>query len=369
MENAKLSGWQMFTLTFIFTVGTTFILLPGKLIADAKQYSWLVMVWAFLYGSILAAFWLYLSKHYPGQSLVQIAVLVLGKWAGGLVAILYILYFIQIASWVTRNVSDFMHINLMPRTPLSIFNIMVLLVCAYAVVKGIESIAMASELLTPYIFVAYWIPMTVMLTEWDWRNFDIPYHFQLWTTIANTNYTLAFPYMETVSFMMLFPFVQRRLGTAFILGIITTGIALAISVFFTIGILGVNRSSHLIYPLYIIFREMQFTGFVEHLEAIISVNVLFIVFLKLSMLFYCAVLAICQLFELKNRAVVAYPLIWVISAYSLLFVNIIENVEWVDKYLFIYYTLYAIVIPVVLIAGTWLKQQRKKQLYHGEPAA
>jgi spore germination protein KB len=361
MENGRLSGWQMFTLTFGFTVSTQFILLTGQLIADAKQYGWLVIVWSCLYGLALAPLWLYLSKHYPGLSIVQISVQVLGKWAGGLIATLYILCFIQTAAWTTRILGDFMHINLMPRTPVSVFNLMALFVCAYAVSKGIESIAMINELVVPFVFAAFWIPFLIMIREWDWQNFNIPYDLDLWSTIVHTRYSLAFPFMEMVSLMMIFPFVQRKLKTSFITGIALGGMILFIYTFCTIGILGINRESHLIYPIYVIFREMQFSGFIEHLEAIISINILLLVCLKLSVLFYCAVLGVCQLFKVKRRATVAYPMIWVISAYSLLFANVIENISWFKKYLFSYYSLYAIVFPLLLIIGTWLLQ--RKQVY------
>ncbi|MFD2614428.1 GerAB/ArcD/ProY family transporter [Paenibacillus gansuensis] len=355
MENPQLSGWQFFTLTFCFVCATTFLLLPGNLIDHAKQFGWLVCVWSFLYGLLLAMLWLYLSKRYPGKSLVQIATQVLGKWAGGFVASLYVLYFIQIASWVTRNLGDFMHTNLMPRTPLSIFHIVVLLVCAYGVVKGIESIAMVCELVTPYIVVAFWIPFLVTLKVWDWRAFSTPYHFQLWPTIVQTQYALAFPYMETIMFMMLFPFVKRHLKTAFLVGIGSAGVILSVSVFMTIGIIGLERGSKQIYPVYTIFREMKFSGFLEHLESILSINIFLLVCIKLSLLFYCAVMAICQLFHVERRSVVAYPLVWVISAYSLLFANVIENIEWVQKYLFSYYMIYAIIVPVILIIGSWMR--------------
>ncbi|MFH5185114.1 endospore germination permease [Paenibacillus sp. TAB 01] len=344
-----MSGWQLFNLTLVFIIGTSFILLPGSLIADAKQYGWLVFIWAFLYGIILGGLWLYLSSKFPGLSIVQIAVQVLGKWAGGFVSLLYVLFFIQIASWVTRNMSDFMHINVMPRTPLSVFNIMILAVCAYAVVKGIESIAMVCELLSLLLTLPFWIPFSIMIQEWDWQNFNVPYVFHPWETFLNTRYALAFPFMEAVSFMMIFPFAGRRLNLAFLSGIGFAGINLTLSILFTIGVLGVERASHLIYPIFIIFREMEFTNFIEHLESVLSINILLIVCIKLSLLFYCAVLAICQLFEVKERGVVAYPLIWIISAYALFFKNIVENVNWVKMYLFNYYALYAIVIPAVLI--------------------
>ncbi|RED59205.1 GerAB/ArcD/ProY family transporter [Cohnella lupini] len=361
MENPKLSAWQMFNLLFMYIIGTSFILLPGSLIADAKQYGWMIGVWSFVYGIALAGFWLYLSSRFPGLSIVQIAVQVLGKWAGGLVSLLYILFFIQIASWVTRNLSDFMHINLMPKTPLSVFNILILFVCAYAVIKGIESIAMVSEFLAPFVILVFWLSFGVMVQEWDWQNFRFPYTFRPIETFIHTRYALAFPYMEVVSFMMLFPFSTRRLKLSVFSGIAFSGILFSLSVFFTIGILGVERSSHLIYPIFIIFREMEFTNFAEHLESIFSVNTLLIVCIKLSILFYCAVLGICQLFQLKERAVVAFPLIWIISAYSLLFESIVDNVDWIQKYLFQYYLHYAVAFPALLIVCSWFRKKKPSQ--------
>lgn len=359
MENARLSGWQMLTLTFCFVCATTFLLLPGKIIEHAKQYGWAVCVWSFMYGVLLAMLWLLLSNLYPGQSIVQIANKALGKWAGGFVTALYILYFIQVASWVTRNLGDFMHTSFMPRTPITVFNIVVLVVCAYAVVKGIESIAMVSELVTPYIVIAFWIPFTVMLKVWDWRAFNNAEPFRLWETFLQTKYALAFPFMELVMFMMLFPFVKRNGKRAFVAGIVSGGVILSLCVYMTIGILGLERGSNHIYPVFTIFREMKFIGFLEHLESILSINIFLLVCLKISLLFYCAVLAICQLFHIERRSVVAYPLVWIISACSLLFDNVIENMEWVQTYLFDYYLLYAVFVPVLLVFCFWLRKLRR----------
>lgn len=360
----------MFVITFFFTAGTTWIILPGKLISDAKQYSWLVCLWAMVYGLAIALLWLFLAKRFPGKNLIEIVTLVLGRWAGGLVALFYILYFTQIASWVTRNLSDFMNISLMPRTPQSVFHVMVLIICAYAVVKGIESIAMVTELLTPYLHFVFWIPVTWgVAREWDWQNFNVPFEFHFLNTFDQTKYLLGFPFMETVSLMMLFPYVHNRLKTSYLLGVFAAGTIMILSVLMPIGSLGVERSAHLVYPIFVLFREMQFTGFLEHLEAILAINILFVVCLKLSIVFYCAVLAICQLFGVKKRSAVAYPLIWFLSAYSLLFENIVMNVEWVDNYLFHYYALYGIVFPVLLLLVAWMRRMNHAPLSGGNRPA
>ncbi|MBM7566347.1 GerAB/ArcD/ProY family transporter [Paenibacillus sacheonensis] len=358
MEKAlQLSGWQLFGMTSAFVAGTTFILLPVGLISSASQLAWLVQLWSVLFGLAVGGFWLYVASRYPGLSLVEISRRALGKHVGGFVSLCYIVFFIQISAWVTRNMSDFMQINLMPKTPLSVFNILALLVCAYAVIKGIDTISLVSVVLIPLLTIAYWTPFTVMLREWNWNHFDYPVNFDFWPTLAETKYALGFPFMETVAFMMAFPLVRTRLKTAFLGGILFMGFQISLSIFFTVGILGVYRSSHLTYPIYNIFREMQFSTFLEHLEAIVSVTALMLVFVKLSVLFYCAVSSICQLFAIENRAIVAYPLVWVISAYALLFANIVDNEEWVQHYLFIYYVPFGIGFPLLFLIASWFRRR------------
>ncbi|WP_219837665.1 endospore germination permease [Paenibacillus sp. R14(2021)] len=360
MESVRLSAWQFHLLTQIYVIGTAFILLPGPIIASAKQYGWIVVIWATLYGLVLAFGYSYLAKLYPGKTLIEIALQAFGKWAGGLVSLLYIVFFIQLASWVTRNLGDFMHINLMPRTPISVFHFMILLFAAYAVSKGIESIALMNELLVPFLYLAFWVPVVIMLREWNWHYFNFAYPFQISNAVIQTRYVLAFPFMETVAFLMIIPFVQRKVNFAFITGITIAGVMLAACVFISIGVLGVYRGQHLVYPIFSMFREMRFTGFIEHLEAILSVNIVLVVCIKLCILFYCAVSGVCQLFKIERRYTVIYPMVWVISAYSLLFMNIVENLDWIKKYLFEYYSLFAVAFPVLfIVVAKWRNNDQR----------
>lgn len=360
MEQTSLTPLQMFCLVTCFVVGTTFIMLPNATIGEAKQFAWLVHLWGAVFGVLVGSVWIYISGKHPGLSLVQILSKVFGKYAGGFISICYIIFFLQIASWVTRNVSDYMHVTMMPKTPQTVFHLMTLVVCAYAAVKGIRSISLVSIFIVPYIFISFWLPYTVMLNEWEWRNFHIPNDFHFWQTLAETKYALGFPFLETVSCMMIFPLVRAKLKTAVLGGTAFAGIQLTLSVFFAIGILGVYRSSHLLYPKYTIFREMEFSSFIEHLESIISMNMLLVVFVKLSAIYYFAVTAICQVFTIRSRAVVAFPLIGIISAYSLLFSNITENATWIHDYLFIYYFPFGIGFPILLLVFTWLRKERGK---------
>ncbi|WP_337102702.1 GerAB/ArcD/ProY family transporter [Paenibacillus sp. YIM B09110] len=358
MEQTSISPFQMFCLVACFVVGTTFIMMPNATIGDAKQFGWLVHLWGTLVGVLVGSVWIYISGKHPGLSLVQILNRIFGHYAGAVISVCYIIFFIQMAAWVTRNVSDYMHVTMMPRTPPTVFHLMTLGVCAYAAVKGIRSISLVSIFIVPYITLSFWLPYSVMLNEWEWRNFRIPNDFQLWPILSETTYAIGFPFLETVACMMIFPLVRTKLKSAVFGGTAFGGIQIALSVFFAIGILGVYRSSHLLYPKYTIFREMEFSSFFEHLESIISINMLLVVFVKLSAIYYFAVTAICQVFAIRNRAVVAIPLIGIISAYSLLFSNIAENAKWIHDYLFIYYVPFGIGFPVLMVVFTWLRKGR-----------
>lgn len=341
--------------------GTTFLILPTATIADAGQYGWLVHVWGVAFGLAVGWLWLYLSEKHPGMTLIEMLNKVFGKYAGGLLSVCYIVFFLQIAAWITRNVSDYMHTTMMPRTPMTMFHMIMLCVCAYAAVKGIRSITLVSLFVIPYIFIAFWLPYTIMLSEWDWRHFQIPQEFRFWPTFAETKYALGIPFLDSVVCLMIFPLVRSRLRTAFLGGTAVAGLQVALSVFFAIGILGVYRSSHLIYPVYTIFREMEFSSFMEHFESIISVNVILVVFVKLSAVYYAAVTAICQQFSIRARAPVAVSLIWVISAYAMLFPNMIENMAWVRSYSFLYYLPFGVGIPLLLLAVTWIRRAGERR--------
>ncbi|SDP22762.1 spore germination protein KB [Paenibacillus sp. yr247] len=360
MENARLTGWQMFLLTFSFTLGTSIFIRTGDYITSAKEYAWIMPLCGGLYGAIVASLWLYLARRFPGLSIVQICRRVLGTKVGTLFASLYILFFIQISAWVLRNIGDFVSINVLRNTPITILHLTFLLVSAYTVIKGAETLAMVNEFIVPPFFIIFWTVFFLMLNAWDWENFGPAQVFNPFQLVAKTKQQFGFPFSETVCLAMLFPFVQNRLKTSIMAGIIVGAVVLSINVFCVLGIVGVYRSSHLLYPIYTLAQELRFSFFIDHLEVIISTIWIFAVSIKLSTSMYCAVLGIGQMFKLENRTFITLPLIWIILPMSLLFNSVIENLTWDIQYSFAYDMLYAIIIPMILILVLWIRQKASK---------
>ncbi|MBE9918142.1 endospore germination permease [Paenibacillus donghaensis] len=361
MEQGQISARQFFVLIFVYLLGTAFFFRPGGLIAIAKQDAWMVPLWTGTAGFLISLIWIKLASHYPGLTIIQICTQAAGKWIGGIIALLYIGYFVQLSAFVTRNLGDFMKQALMPRTPITVFHVMFLTVVCYAVIKGVETLARATEFLFPIFTLTLLFIFLAALSEWNWERFQGMFQMNAWKTMKETRSMIGFPFMESLSFMMLFPYVRSKMKSSFILALLISALLLSVGVFFTLGVLGATRASHTTYPLFLIVQEIRIGTFFEHLESTLAIILLIAIFIKLGIAYYGAVLGLCQLFQVDNRTWIAISLILLISGLSLGFDNILENIEFGKRYDFEYNIVYAIIFPLLLLSITWVRHGKGKQ--------
>ncbi|GGD60284.1 GerAB/ArcD/ProY family transporter [Paenibacillus nasutitermitis] len=356
MENGQLGAGQFFILIFGYILGTSFFFSPGGLIGVAKQDAWIIPLWAGAAGVLLSLLWIKLASLYPGLTIVQICTQAAGKGIGGLFALLYIGYFVFLSGFIIRNLGDFMKQTLFPLTPLTVFHVMFLLIICYAVIKGIEAIARTTQLLFPLVVLIFLFVFFIALSEWNWDRFQGMFRMNVWKTMKETRSIIGYPFMEALVFMMLFPYVRSKIKASLILGIVVATLLLSGTVFFTIGVLGVTRASHDTYPLFVIVQEIHIGTFFEHLESTMALILLCAIFIKLTVIYYCASLGLCQLFRVDNRSWLAFSLILLISGLSLGYDNVLENIEFSKRYDFEYTLIFAIVIPSLLLLITWIKR-------------
>lgn len=362
MSKVQISGWQFFLLTFIQLLGTTFFLRPQGIIAIAHQDAWMIWSWTGAVGVALALLWMKLASYYPGSDMVQICLKAGGKWVGGIIAICYICFFIQLSAWVVRNLGDFMKTTLMPRTPITMFHLMILIVVCYATVKGVEAIARSSEVFTPIIIFTFVVISLFMLPEWNSERLQPAFRMQLWDTVINTRNLIAFPYIEGIALMMLYPYVRNRKKSSMLWGIaISTFLLMCITLFLT-ACLGVTRASHETYPLFILVQDIRIGPLIENLEASITVILLVAIFLKLAITFYGAVSGISELLRITDRTWIAVPMVAIVTGLALSNENVVENIEWDMRYIFEYELVYGLIFPVVLLALTWWKSRSRTSL-------
>lgn len=76
MEHSKISSFQLFTLIYIFVLGTTVLFPVG---ADAKQAAWVSILLGMFMGVPLLYMYSYLQKQHPNLLLTEYTQKILGK--------------------------------------------------------------------------------------------------------------------------------------------------------------------------------------------------------------------------------------------------------------------------------------------------
>ncbi len=153
-----------------------------------------------------------------------------------------------------------------------------------------------------------------------------------------------------------------------VFGIGTASLTFSLVIFMIIGLLGVERASRLTFPIYTVEQEVSLGEVIVNIHSIISVVLLILIFIKVLVLVYGAHASLNQVFrpETKWPFFLAISVIMAAMATSI-YENPIQNNEWIAKYMFVYNSFFAIVIPGLLLVITWAKNffQKKRRRSSG----
>lgn len=191
------------------------LLLLSLVDASMKQDSWMVIISGFIVSIPFILSYVFLSKKFPGKNLIQIHDIVYGKIIGKSISICYVMFFTLLCAYNYRQVVQFYNSYIMPETPQIVLYIMFALVCAYAVKKGIPSIAKISMYTVTFAIVSVIITFLLLLGNMDFTNF-LPMFEAPLEEYVRTTYTMAcIPFCEIFFILMVMPFVNdtKKIGT------------------------------------------------------------------------------------------------------------------------------------------------------------
>jgi len=349
-----ISRAQFYLLTVNFTLGTTLFVTINEIIQRGKRDAWMMPLWAGAYGMLAALLWILLLRSSPGKSPVQIAREAWGP-AGVIVGILYLLWFCMIGAWALRNVSDFMNVTIMPRTPPSMFHVMFLLVASYTVVQGTETIGRLNGIVTPFLVFPFWTILMLATVDWDWERL-LPAFQNPWEIFRFTS-LMGFPFMETFALMMLYPKVRSGAAGALLLGLASAAMSISLVVFMVTGLLGPERAGRINYPIYTVVQEVEFGKIIVNIHSVLIVILITLIFIKLLVLLYAAFETIREL----SRPAARWPHLVALSillsaAAVVIYENPIQNRILSNKITFAYDSFYTILIPSLMLLSLRIRR-------------
>lgn len=303
----KISGTQLGLLMFSFVISTLILSVPGVMVAFAKQNAWLSIFPASITGVVSIIVMTTLAKRHPGMTIIQYSSKICGKWFGMVINLYFIYYLFFFISSTVNEHAGFIQTVLLPRTPTIVSIITMLILCAFAVISGIEVIARSNEFLTPLIILSL-LPLLI-LSFWDAEPHLLkPFLAEgivpvLKGAVVPSAWMSQFFFLGWLLPNLNKPEEAKPIAFKALLSMIVVIVILDLIAIMVFGPI----TGRLNYSFLRILQYVGITGSLERLEAIaVSIWVMGI-FIKVSVLLYMFCISIVQTFSLEEYRVIVFP--------------------------------------------------------------
>ncbi|MCR4436800.1 MAG: endospore germination permease [Clostridiales bacterium] len=345
MEKARISSIQLFLLIIGFLYGSTVIINPAL---SAKNDAWLAILLGGVGGALLIGVYASIALLNPSKTLVEILMDRFGKLIGNAVSILYIWYFIHIASLVFRNFGEFITTMTFPETPMAVVIGIFAVLLVYGINSGIEVMGRTSELFVPFIPVTALIISLSLITTRDFTAF-LPMLENGMALVLNAAFSfITFPFGETIAFLMLFPHLNKKENLKKVAALsVLFIVVLCLFIFIrNISVLGSDLMYRAIFTPHL--TSLLIPGL--NVEPLIDINLLIGGGTKISVCIYAAAKALSQVLGISDyrkltTAITTFCVVLSIWVYE----NVLEMFSWAEK-VWPYYSIpFQMVIPLILL--------------------
>lgn len=323
MENAKIDSKQLFSLMFLFQLGTGIVTRMGML---AKQDAW-ISIFIGMFGALILFFLVYLQifKQYPTLAFTGILVKVFSKYIGIPLSLVYISYFFFVASVNARHLGDTMGTYILTETPVPVIIFISLVLVSYACYLGIEVIGRTAEILFAAMIV---FGLTGNLTVVasgiiKLKNLQPILEFG-WLPVLKHSVPLMifFPFGEVFLFLMFFPYLNKpdlvkRTG---LLSILLSGLGLSWTFLLIISVIGFGAQAVEI-PLLSAVEKISVGHIIQRMDSIVVGTFAVGFFIKIILYVYAVVIGLTDIFKFKRYQPLIIPVVSLIFIYSLVGAN------------------------------------------------
>lgn len=323
----NISGFQFFCTIFLFIIG---IAPPDLIYTRANQDAWISLLIAVFVACLLFALYIKVYSIFPDLQFTQYIQVILGKYIGKLIALVYILYFIYMSALHLRESAALLRITLYSSSSLISIVIIMILLAIYALNKGFETFARANEFIfmITVIIIIFFIGLEIISNLIDINNLR-PVLENGWKPVLKGAFpiTVTNPFGEIFAFTMIMPFLNKQ-ETAIKVGIpafLISGVTLTLFAILNIAILGVTAVNRTIFPLLTTVSYINVSDFIQRMDTFIVMITVCGYYLKIAIYFYCAVSGAADLFNVKKSEQLVYPIaIIIVTTTSWLASNFFE---------------------------------------------
>ncbi|MFG0214214.1 endospore germination permease [Brevibacillus porteri] len=236
----------------------------------ARMDAWFSQILPIFYALFIAYVLSGLVEAYPGKNIFEILFIIGGKWIGGAINLLILFYIWIILAIDIKGAADFLHISLLPTTPLEVILLVFVLLMMYYGKTSLEVAARVNEFYFPLYFIMCISLYFLLVNEYNVERLE-PILTSSLDRIVVSNFLPVGVYGDIFLIgAFLHAIVEPRLFFAAMKhGIIIVGFGTTIMLLVLLGVMGFMIASRLNFPIYILVQQIHVTDFLDRVEMIL----------------------------------------------------------------------------------------------------
>ncbi|MFE8697487.1 GerAB/ArcD/ProY family transporter [Cytobacillus sp. FJAT-53684] len=361
-KELQISPFLVFFLIHSVQVGVGILGYQRIIIDSAGNDAWMAVIAAGIAVSIIIWFmYLLLNKHQ--KDLVQIHRDLFGKWVGGLLSLIWIIYWLLIGIIVLRSYIEIVQVWVFPTINLFMFSLFFIILVYYCVNGGfriVTGISFFGVLIPMYIFLTFFFPIEYtefrnLLPVWNHSIKEI--------TIASKDMMLG--YLGFSTLLMYYPYIKHpnKSQKWAHLGHLLTVIIYLFILVITIGYFSEQQVSKHIWATLSLWKIIEMP-FVERFEYIGITSWILIILPNICLSVWAATRGVQRIFNIKPKKVMIIMLIILIC--STIAIKGRVNIERINSYMSILgLCLVSIYIPLLTLLSFLLSKIRRTKIGKG----
>lgn len=318
IEQGKIGSGQAILLNITMIFATALLGVPSIIAVHAGRDAWISSLLTTLLALPVAWLTAKLASLFPGQTLVEFPEAVLGRWAGKVLGLAYLFWFVHICAIMVREFGDFMVDAFMPETPLVAVIIIAVAVAAYIVTQGLEVVARTNQVFLPLQLFSIALIFLLVTPEMDLKRL-LP--------VGETDAVHIFKGAiaplawcgEINTFAMIIPFLARPGGA----GRIATTSVVAVGLLFTVIVAGSLAVfgpgvANMTYPVLNVTRVINIANVLERMDPFIVTIWITGGYVKIAFFYYVTVLGGARLLKCRDMRPLVLPVGVILAALSIL---------------------------------------------------
>lgn len=311
----------------------------------------------FITNMIVAIPILVLLGRYPGHNLAECAIKVLGKFLGVVVCLIYCLFFIANASLTSGNFGNFFVTTVIPDAKVLPTVLLLLVVCVYGAVKGIESIARVSSIIA-ILYLLTFLIIFLSLSSWIKFSYVKPLFYDGPKLLIDSSF-MNFNLSTQIILLAFLASFQRKGSTSktyFLWNLLSMAVLflLEFSIVIVLGAYGAKQ----IYPLELLSRLSKISIF-ERLDAFHMIPWILNSVITVTINIYLAVLCLLNAGLNKYRKLAAVIIGLIVIFPSLMISDKFEDLQKMicDIKTAGMLSILIIIIPVIILIVDIIKRR------------